>query len=160
MFRLARFVLAAFACITLSALAADWPERTVTMIVPFPPGGVADTVGRPVAEALSRTLGQSVVIENKAGAGGAIGMGYVAKARPDGYTILMALSSLTVLPEADKVLDRQPQYQIADLKPIARITADPTVLAVRADAPWKTYAEFIADAKANPGQFNYGSYGH
>jgi tripartite-type tricarboxylate transporter receptor subunit TctC len=160
MFRLARFVLAAFACTSLSALAADWPERTVTMIVPFPPGGVADTVGRPVAEALSRTLGQSVVIENKAGAGGAIGMGYVAKARPDGYTILMALSSLTVLPEADKVLDRQPQYQIADLKPIARITADPTVLAVRADAPWKTYAEFIADAKANPGKFDYGSSGN
>jgi tripartite-type tricarboxylate transporter receptor subunit TctC len=101
-----------------------------------------------------------VVIENKPGAGGAIGMGYVAKSRPDGYTLLMSLSSLTVLPEADKILGRQPQYQIADLRPIARITADPTVLAVRADAPWKTYAEFVADAKAHPGKYNYGSSGN
>jgi tripartite-type tricarboxylate transporter receptor subunit TctC len=132
--------------------------RAVTSFTP--PGGVADTVGRPVADALSRALGQSVVIENKPGAGGAIGMGMVAKAKPDGYTILMSLSSLTVLPEADKVLGRAPQYQIADLKPIARITADPTVLAVRADAPWKTYEEFIADAKAHPGKFNYGSSGN
>jgi tripartite-type tricarboxylate transporter receptor subunit TctC len=121
---------------------------------------VADTVGRPVADALSRELGQPVVIENKPGAGGAIGMGLVAKARPDGYTVLMSLSSLTVLPEADKVLGRAPQYQIADLKPIARITADPTVLAVRADAPWKTLDEFIADAKAHPGKINYGSSGN
>jgi tripartite-type tricarboxylate transporter receptor subunit TctC len=121
---------------------------------------VADTVGRPIADALTRELGAPVVIENKPGAGGAIGMGLVAKAKPDGYTILMSLSSLTVLPEADKVLGRAPQYQIADLKPIARITADPTVLAVRADAPWKTYQDFIADAKAHPGKLNYGSSGN
>ncbi len=160
MLRIARLAIAALACTALSSFAADWPERSITMVVPFPPGGVADTVGRPVADALARALGQPVVIENKPGAGGAIGMGYVAKARPDGYTILMALSSLTVLPEADKVLERKPQYQIADLKPIARITADPTVLAVRADAPWKTFEEFVADAKANPGKFNYGSSGN
>ena len=160
MLRIARLALAAVACSALTAFAADWPEHAVTMIVPFPPGGVADTVGRPVAEAMSRALGQTVIIENKAGAGGAIGMGYVARSKPDGYTIVMALSSLTVLPEADKVLDRTPQYQIADLKPIARITADPTVLAVRADAPWKTYEEFVADAKAHPGKFNYGSSGN
>jgi tripartite-type tricarboxylate transporter receptor subunit TctC len=140
--------------------AADWPEHSITMVVPFPPGGVADTVGRPVADAMSRDLGQPVVIENKAGAGGAIGMGVVAKAKPDGYTILMSLSSLTVLPEADKVLHRASQYQIADLKPIARITADPTVLAVRTDAPWKTYEEFVADAKAHPGKLNFGSSGN
>src|SRR5690349_5114716 len=145
MLRLSRFALAACACVALSAFAADWPDHAITMIVPFPPGGLADTVGRPVADALSRDLGQPVVIENKSGAGGAIGMGAAAKARPDGYTILMSLSSLTVLPEADKILGRQPQYQIADLKPIARFTADPTVLAVRADAPWKTYQDFIAD---------------
>jgi len=160
MLRLSRFALAACACFALSAFAADWPDHAITMIVPFPPGGLADTVGRPVADALSRDLGQPVVIENKSGAGGAIGMGAAAKARPDGYTILMSLSSLTVLPEADKILGRQPQYQIADLKPIARFTADPTVLAVRADAPWKTYQDFIADAKAHPGKFNYGSSGN
>ncbi|MBK5207633.1 MAG: tripartite tricarboxylate transporter substrate binding protein, partial [Polaromonas sp.] len=77
-----------------------WPAHAITMIVPFPPGGLADLVARPVAEAMSRDLGQPVVIENKAGAGGGIGMGLAAKAKPDGYTVLMALSSLTVIPEA------------------------------------------------------------
>ncbi|MBK6805099.1 MAG: tripartite tricarboxylate transporter substrate binding protein [Betaproteobacteria bacterium] len=139
---------------------AQFPDRTITMVVPFPPGGVADTVARPMAEAMSRDLKQSVVIENKAGAGGAIGMAHAAKAKPDGYTVLMALSSYTVLPEADKVLGRTPQYQLADLKPVARVTADPTVLAVRAESPWKTYAEFIAAARAAPGKITFGSSGN
>jgi tripartite-type tricarboxylate transporter receptor subunit TctC len=139
---------------------AQFPERPVTMIVPFPPGGVADTVGRPIAEAMGNALRQPVIIENKAGAGGAIGMAQVAKSKPDGYTILLALSSLVVLPEADKVLGRQPSFQVKDLVPIARITADPTVLAVRADAPWKTWADFAAYAKANPGKLNFGSSGN
>ena len=85
-------------CITYAAAQASWPTRAITMVVPFPPGGLADLVARPVAEAMSRDLGQPVVIENKAGAGGGIGMSQVAKAKPDGYTILMALSSLTVIP--------------------------------------------------------------
>ena len=88
-----------------------YPAKPLTMVVPFPPGGVADTVGRPVAEALSRILEQPVVVENKAGAGGGIGMAQVAKAKPDGYTILLALSSITILPEADRVLERSPMYQ-------------------------------------------------
>ena len=79
-------------------------------------------------------------------------MAQVAKAKPDGYTILMALSSLVVLPEADKVLGRAPAFQVKDLEPIARITADPTVLAVRADSPWKTYAEFVAVREGESGQ--------
>lgn len=155
------FVVAALALAAhLPAALAQYPERPVTMIVPFPPGGVADTVARPVAEAMGNALKQPVVIENKAGAGGAIGMSFVAKAKPDGYTILMALSSLVVLPEADKVQGRAPAFQLRELKPIARFTADPTVLAVRADSPWKTYAEFIAYAKANPGKLNFGSSGN
>jgi tripartite-type tricarboxylate transporter receptor subunit TctC len=139
---------------------AQYPERPVTMIVPFPPGGVADTVARPVAEALGTALKQPVVIENKAGAGGGIGMAQVAKAKADGYTVLLALSSLVVLPEADKVLGRAPAFQVKDLKPVARFTADPTVLAVRAESPWKTYGEFIAAAKAAPGKLNFGSSGN
>ena len=139
---------------------AQFPERPVTMIVPFPPGGVADTVARPVAEAMGAALKQPVIIENKAGAGGAIGMAHVAKSKPDGYTVLLALSSLVVLPEADKILGRAPSFQVSDLKPLARITADPTVLAVRADSPWKTYQEFIAAAKAAPGKLNFGSSGN
>jgi tripartite-type tricarboxylate transporter receptor subunit TctC len=147
--------------LALSASAhAQYPDHPITMIVPFPPGGVADTVARPVAEAMGRDLKQPVVIENKPGAGGGIGMAQVAKAKPDGYTILLSLASLTVLPEADKIFGRPPMYQIDQLKPIARFTADPTVLAVRADAPWKTLAEFIDDAKKNPGKYTYGSSGN
>jgi len=142
------------------AHAQPYPDHPITMIVPFPPGGVADTVARPVAEAMGRDLKQPVVIENKPGAGGGIGMGMVAKAKPDGYTVLLSLASLTVLPEADKLFGRTPAYQVADLKPIARFTADPTVFAVRAEAPWKTLAEFIDDAKKNPGKYNYGSSGN
>lgn len=157
----ARTILSTLALMLAATAAwAQFPDRTITMVVPFPPGGVADTVARPMAEAMSRDLKQSVVIENKAGAGGAIGMAHAAKAKPDGYTVLMALSSYTVLPEADKVLGRTPQYQLADLKPVARVTADPTVLAVRAESPWKTYAEFIAAARAAPGKITFGSSGN
>jgi tripartite-type tricarboxylate transporter receptor subunit TctC len=144
----------------LSAAAQNtWPARPITMIVPFPPGGLADLVARPVAEAMSRELGQPVVIENRAGAGGGIGMAAAAKAKPDGYTVLLALSSLTVIPEADVVLGRPAMFALADLRPIARFTADPTVLAVRADAPWKTVQQFVDDAKKRPGAINYGSSG-
>jgi tripartite-type tricarboxylate transporter receptor subunit TctC len=139
---------------------AQFPERAITMIVPFPPGGVADTVARPVAEALARELKQTVVVENKSGAGGALGMGLAARAAPDGYTVLLALSSISILPEADKMLARRPAYTLNQFKPIARFTADPTVFVVRAEAPWKTYAEFVADAKKNPGAYNYGSSGN
>jgi tripartite-type tricarboxylate transporter receptor subunit TctC len=130
------------------------------MVVPFPPGGLADIVARPIAEALSRELGHPVIIENKAGAGGGIGMAYAAKAKPDGYTVLLALSSLTVIPEADALLGRAPMFSLSDLRPIARFTADPTVLVVRADAPWKTVQDFVADAKKRPGVINYGSSGN
>ncbi|HEY5634448.1 MAG TPA: tripartite tricarboxylate transporter substrate binding protein [Burkholderiaceae bacterium] len=136
-----------------------YPTRPITLVVPFPPGGVADTVGRPVAEAMGRYLGQPVVVENKSGAGGGIGMAHAAKARNDGYTLLLALSSITVLPEADKVLKRTPLFQLDQLVPIARFTADPTVLVVRADSPWKTFKEFIDYARAKPGAITFGSSG-
>ncbi|MFO1221415.1 MAG: tripartite tricarboxylate transporter substrate binding protein [Burkholderiaceae bacterium] len=139
---------------------AEYPERPITMIVPFPPGGVADTVARPVAEALARELKQPVVIENRAGAGGGLGMGLVARAAPDGYTVLMALSSISILPEADQLFERKPAFTLNQFKPVARFTADPTVLVVRADAPWKTLGEFVAAAKARPGVLNYGSSGN
>jgi tripartite-type tricarboxylate transporter receptor subunit TctC len=137
-----------------------WPTKPITMVVPFPPGGVADAVGRPVAEALSRILGQPVVVENKAGAGGGIGMAAVARSKPDGYTILMALSSISIIPEADKVVGREQSFQLNQLKPIARFTADPTVLVVRADSPWKDYKSFVAAMRANPGKYNFGSSGN
>lgn len=157
---LAATLCAAWTCTGLSAMAQTYPTKPITMVVPFPPGGVADTVGRPVAEAMSRHLKQSIVVENKGGAGGGIGMAQVAKSKGDGYTVLMSLSSLVVLPEADKILKRAPLYETNQLKPIARFTADPTVLVVRADSPWKNYDEFIAYAKTNPGRISFGSSGN
>lgn len=138
---------------------AQYPTHPVTMIVPFAPGGVADNVARPIADAMSRELGQTVVIENKGGAGGSLGIGQAARAKADGYTLLMTLSSISILPEADKILGRKASYQIDQFVPIARITADPNLFVVRADAPWKTIEEFVADAKAHPTKFNYGSSG-
>jgi tripartite-type tricarboxylate transporter receptor subunit TctC len=154
------FFVAAFVLVSGVVFAQDYPARPITLIVPFPPGGVADNVARPVAQALSKQLGQTVIIENKQGAGGGIGMAFVAKAKPDGYTLLLALSSISVIPEADIVLGRTPMFQLNQLLPIARFTADPVVLAVRADSPWKSYAEFVAFAKANPKKLNYGSSGN
>ena len=160
-----RRVFGAAALLALAAFGAvqaqsSYPDKPITLIVPFPPGGVADTVARPVAESLSRELKQPVVIENKPGAGGALGMGTASRAAPDGYTLLLSLSSISILPEADRILGRKPAYVLNQFKPIARFTADPTVLVVRADAPWKTLAEFIADARRQPGRYNYGSSGN
>jgi tripartite-type tricarboxylate transporter receptor subunit TctC len=157
---IARLGLLVLAGAAFAVAAADYPDHAITMIVPFPPGGVADTVARPVAEAMGRNLGQPVIIENKAGAGGGIGMAQAAKAKADGYTVLLSLSSYTVLPEADRILGRAPLYQLDQLRPIARFTADPTVFVVRADAPWKTWADFVAAARLNPGKFTFGSSGN
>ena len=139
---------------------SDYPAHTVTMIVPFPPGGVADITARPLAEVMGRTLKQAVVVENKAGAGGGVGMAYVAKAKPDGYTLLLALSSISIIPEADKVLGREPMFLLSQLVPIARFTADPTVLAVRADSPYKSVADLVEAARRAPGTIPYGSSGN
>src|SRR5829696_6219742 len=158
--RCAVVLAAAFVVVDASLAQTSYPDKPITMIVPFPPGGVADTVARPVAEALGRELKQSVVVENKAGAGGALGIGVASRAPADGYTVLLSLSSISILPEADKMLDRKPAYQLSQFKPIARFTADPTVLVVRADAPWKNFADFVADVKRNPGKYNYGSSGN
>jgi len=157
-----RFTFAAALLALAGAAAAQsaWPDKPITMIVPFPPGGVADTVARPVAEALARELKQPVVVENKVGAGGALGIGVAARAPADGYTVLLSLSSISILPEADTLLGRKPAYTLNQFKPIARFTADPTVLVVRADAPWQTLADFVADAKKKPGAYNYGSSGN
>jgi len=143
----------------LAAAAQDYPSRPVTMIVPFPPGGVADIVGRPLAAVMEKSLKQPVVVVNRTGAGGAVGMAAAAKSAPDGYTILMALSSVSIFPLSDRINGKAPAYEMSDLAPIALVTADPTVLVVRADSPWRTLKEFVATAKAYPGQINYSSSG-
>jgi tripartite-type tricarboxylate transporter receptor subunit TctC len=145
----------------VAAAAQDaYPSKPIAFIVPFPPGGVADIVARPTADAMSRLLGTPIVIENKPGAGGDIGMGFASRAKPDGYTVLVALSSISILPEADRIVGREPMFKLDQFVPIARLTADPTVLVVRADSRWKTVQEFVDDAKKHPGAITYGSSGN
>jgi len=136
-----------------------WPTKPITMVVAFPPGGVADIVGRPLAVAMEKTLKQPVIVVNRPGAGGATGTASVAKASPDGYTFLMALSSISIFPVSDRINGKQPAYEMKEFAPIALVTADPTVLVVRADGPYKTLKDFVDAAKANPGKINYSSSG-
>ena len=153
------FAAALFAFAPLALGQDAYPSRPVTMIVPFPPGGVADIVGRPLAAVMEKTLKQPVIVVNRTGAGGAVGMAAVAKAVPDGYTILMGLSSISIFPESDRINGKTPAYELKEFAPIALVTADPTVLVVRADSPYKTLKDFVDAAKANPGKINYSSSG-
>jgi tripartite-type tricarboxylate transporter receptor subunit TctC len=150
--------LLAAACSAANAQDA-YPSKAITMINPFPPGGVADVVGRPLAAIMEKSLKQPVVMLNKTGAGGAVGMAAVAKAPGDGYTILMGLSSISIFPVSDRINGKQPSYELKDFAPIALVTADPTVLVVRSDGPYKTLNDFVAAAKASPGKINYSSSG-
>jgi tripartite-type tricarboxylate transporter receptor subunit TctC len=136
-----------------------YPSRPITVVAPFPPGGVADLTARPVAAAMEKALKNPVGVVNKTGAAGAVGMQFVAASKPDGYTLLLALSSISIIPEADKIFDRQPAFTVDQFAPIALISADPTILVVRAESPWKTAKEFIEDAKKRPGQISYSSSG-
>src|SRR6187455_1033226 len=157
---MSRLICALACAFAVTASAQDaYPSKPITMVVPFPPGGVADIVGRPLAAQMEKTLKQPIVVVNRTGAGGAVGMASVAKAPADGYTILMALSSISIFPVSDRINGKAPSYEMKDFAPIALITADPTVLVVSADSPWKNLKEFVASAKAYPGKINYSSSG-
>ncbi|MCW5575029.1 MAG: tripartite tricarboxylate transporter substrate binding protein [Burkholderiales bacterium] len=136
-----------------------FPNRSLTMIVPFPPGGVADVTGRPTAAALEKALKQPVAVVNRPGAGGAVGNAAAANAKPDGYTVLMALSSISVIPEADKLFNRKPAYTLDQFAPVALISADPVILVVHPSLPVKTVKEVIALARKQPGELSYSSSG-
>lgn len=146
----------------LRAQEASWPNRQITMIVPFPPGGQADFAARPVAEAMRKLWGQNVVVENRGGAGGAVGNAAAARAAPDGYTMLMTLSSMAVLVEAMRLFGRQPTYEMNQFIPIARVLADPGVLSVSASSPYQNVKDLVDAAKKEPGKIAYshsGNYG-
>jgi len=136
-----------------------YPARPITLVAPFPPGGVADLTARPVAAALEKVLKNPVGVVNKTGAAGAVGMQFVATSRPDGYTLLLALSSIAIIPEADKLFGRPPAFTVDQFVPLALISADPTILVVPADKPWRTARDFIEDARKRPGQISYSSSG-
>jgi tripartite-type tricarboxylate transporter receptor subunit TctC len=136
-----------------------YPTRPVTIVAPYPPGGAADLTARPFAPALERALKQPVVVLNKPGAGGAVGTQSVAVAKPDGYTIMLTVFSISTIPEADRVAGRTPTFTREQFVPIARLNADPTLLMVPTDAPWKTVKELVEDAKKRPNAILYASAG-
>ena len=153
-----------FVLLTVVAAGPAWaqepyPTRPISIVVAFPPGGVADNTARPVAAVLERILKQPVTVLNKAGAAGAVGYQAAATSKPDGYTLLMALVSVSVLPEVDKLFGRPQNYTLAQLTGIARINADPSMLVVRADAPWKTLKDLVEDARKRPGEIVFTSSG-
>jgi tripartite-type tricarboxylate transporter receptor subunit TctC len=135
---------------------AQYPERPITFVVPFGPGGANDVVARVIQQPLSDALGQTVVIENRGGAGGSIGTGYVARAKPDGYTILLAASGFVVNPS---LYAKVPYDPYKDFEPVAEITKFPILYTVRSDSGIRTLAQLIARAKKEDGKLNYSSPG-
>ncbi len=161
-----RTVLGAAAAATATAalltpvVAQDkWPSKPVKVVVPYPPGGIADQVARLIMPGIEKELGQSFVIENKAGATGGIGAQFVANAAPDGYTIMVTLIGASTLPLIAKHQGKPPMYTREQLAPIARIVSDPCVIYVQKSAPWNSYAELIADAKKRPNEIIFISTG-
>lgn len=154
-------------CLCLSVLCGygvasgqDYPNRTITIIVPAAPGGTNDINARPLAQTLGKILGQSVVVVNRPGAGGAIGTAVAASARPDGYTLVMPLATAAAIPEADLLYGRKPSFTMDQFTSIALLSADPNLLGTRIDAPWKSISELVADARQNPGRITYGTSGN
>src|SRR5213594_3928089 len=151
--------LAVLAAVAVASAQEPYPSRPITMVAPFPPGGIADLTARPVAAAMEKVLKNPVGVLNKTGAAGAVGMQFVATSKPDGYTLLLALSSISIIPEADKLFGRPPAFTVDQFTPIALVSADPTILVVPAGKPWKTAKDFIEDAKKRSGQISYSSSG-
>src|SRR3954454_4793521 len=151
---------AAAALVGSSAYAQDaYPSHPITLINPFPPGGAADVVGRPLAAVLEPIVKQPVVIDTKAGAAGAVGAQVAASAKPDGYTLLLHITSISGFAEVDKLFGRTPKFTRADFIPIARFVADPCVLVVNDQQPHKSLQELIEDTKKRPNELIFSSSG-
>jgi tripartite-type tricarboxylate transporter receptor subunit TctC len=152
--------LTAVACCLLAlaadgAMAQSYPTRVIRIVVPFPPGGPTDVAARLIAQPLGETLGQSVIVENQPGAGGRTGSRFVARATPDGYTLLMGGTNLNaIIPAIYKNLDYDP---VKSFVPVASVASDAVVMVVNPLVPAKTVAEFVQQAKAHPGKLKYGS---
>jgi tripartite-type tricarboxylate transporter receptor subunit TctC len=134
------------------ALADQYPTKTVTIVIPFPPGGTLDVVGRMLAQKLTEQMGQSFIVDNRPGAGGTIGASVVKNARPDGYTLLFSPSTFVSTP---MTMSTQPYDAVKDFTPVALVAKAPLAVAVRADAPFNDVKGMIAYAKANPGNMTF-----
>ncbi|MDB5378730.1 MAG: transporter [Rubritepida sp.] len=151
-----RMLLGAAAAAALAAPAlAAWPERSLRFVVPFGAGGPLDALARLMALPMSEDLGQSVVVDNKTGAGGAIGCAEVARSAPDGYTALMAGVNMPVIP----LMQRNPPYRMEEFAPLSRLAVIPHVFVVPPTVPATNMREFVAYAKANPGRLSFASFG-
>nr|MBA2411993.1 tripartite tricarboxylate transporter substrate binding protein [Burkholderiaceae bacterium] len=147
----------AFAGVIGSAVAQPYPNKPIRLIVPFPAAGGTDLIARVVSDNLSQVPGFSVIVENKPGAGGNLGVDQAAKAAPDGYTIVLGqTSNLAINPT---LYSKLPYDPVKDLAPIAQIASAPLMLVVPASSPFKTLADIVTNAKAKPGEINYGSSG-
>jgi tripartite-type tricarboxylate transporter receptor subunit TctC len=155
------FVLGSAAALAAGSVFSQetYPTRPVTLVNPFPPGGAVDVVARPLATVLEPILKQPLVIETKAGAAGQVGGQFAANARPDGYTLLMHIVSISGFAEVDKLFGRQPKFTREDFIPIARFIADPMVLVVNEKQPYKSVQELIEDAKKRPNELIFSSSG-
>ena len=143
----------------MAAAQEAFPTRPVTMVNPFPPGGLADLTGRPLASAMEKVLKQPVVVSNKPGAAGAVGTQSVSVAKPDGYTILITVPAITTLPEVDKLFGRTPVYTRDQFAPLALVNADPTIIVVNSELPYKTVKDLLDDARRRPGEIVFSSSG-
>ena len=158
MMRIAAIIVFTLTALVTGASAQEpYPSRPISIVNPFPPGGIADLTARPLAASFERLLKQPVVVVNKAGAAGAVGAQFASVAKPDGYTLLIALVSISSTPEVDKLFGRPTTYTRDQFVGIARLNADPPVLAV--NGPWKTLKELVDDAKKRPGEITFASSG-
>lgn len=157
-----RLWLSAFLLLVSTSLAPaqdTYPSRPVTMLLAYAPGGSADLVGRALAKAMERHIGQPVVVQNRGGAAGAIGTQAASIAAPDGYTFLVGSVEIAMLPVVDEMYGRKPTYRREDFLPVARVAADPNFLAVNAERKWRTLKDLIDDARQNPNSIIYTSGG-
>ena len=149
--------LAVVIAIASMAVRAQYPDKPIKLVVPFPPGGPTDIVARPLAQALGIALKQSVIVENRGGAGGSIGADLVAKSPADGYTLLMGTVGTNAINGA--LYKALPHDPVRDFTPIALVASSPVALVVSPASPYKNVAEYVADAKANAGKVSFGSAG-
>lgn len=143
----------------LAAVAQDYPTRPITIVSPFPPGGISDLTARQLAPVMERILKQPVTVVNRPGAAGATGAHFVANAAPDGYTLLLHLVSISTQPEVDKLFGRPPIYTLDQFVGIARLNADPPMLVVHPSIPAKNLKEFVTLARKRPGEMVFSSSG-